>query len=185
MVSPRLSDWPGETRTLRAIQKTAIAAAVALLCQLAYAMNPLPPRVTVAIEQQPLRTALMRLAEQTGLQILRREEDASADGITAPRLVGEMSPQEALDRLLANTGLTYRFLNDRTVRIMKVEEPPEQSHEPAPAENPRRAPDPKPTLSGGADASVLQEIVVSARRKEEALTAVPASVTAYSADFIQ
>jgi iron complex outermembrane recepter protein len=166
---------------MRATRKTAIAAALALLCQGAYAVNPTPLRVAVAIEQQPLRTALKSLADQTGLQIMRREEDASADGMMAPRVVGEMSPKEALDKLLANSGLTYRFLNDRTVRILKVDEQTEQSSEaPAPASE-RVA----QAESVGADTGILQEVVVSARRREEALTAVPASVTAYSADLLQ
>jgi len=163
---------------MSAIRKTAIAAAVALLCQAAYAVDALPPRVALAIEKQPLRTALKSLAEQTGLQIMRREEDAPADGLMAPRLVGEMSPKEALDTLLANSGLTYRFLNDRTVRILKAGKRTEQSSEPAP-------PSARASKAVSADADALQEVVVSARRKEEALTEVPASVTAYSADFIQ
>jgi outer membrane receptor protein involved in Fe transport len=136
--------------------------------------------VVLAIEKQPLRTALKSLAEQTGLQIMRREEDAPADGIVAPRLVGEMSPKEALEKLLANSGLTYRFLNDRTVRIVKAGERTEQSSQPAPPSEPRAKP-----VSMDLDTDALQEVVISARRKEEALTAVPASVTAYSADFMQ
>lgn len=153
---------------------------MALLCQTAYAVDPPPPRVALAIEKQPLRTALKSLAEQTGLQIIRREEDASADGMMAPRLVGEMSPKEALDKLLANSGLTYRFLNDRTVRILKVADRTEPSRQSAPASERGAKP-----VSVDLDTDALQEIVVSARRKEEALTEVPASVTAYSADFLQ
>ncbi len=75
-------------KKMRAIRKTALAAAVALLCQAAFAASPSTTRVAVAIEQQPLRTALQSLADQTGLQIMRREEDASADGLMAPRLAG-------------------------------------------------------------------------------------------------
>ena len=73
---------------MRIIRKTALAAAVALLCQAAYAANPATIRVAVAIEQQPLRTALQSLADQTGLQKgdvifqinnypIRRAEDAA------------------------------------------------------------------------------------------------------------
>ncbi len=40
-----------------------------------------------------------------------------------------MSPAEALDKLLANSGLTYRFVNDRTVRIAKAGDLTEQSGE--------------------------------------------------------
>ncbi len=105
---------------MRAIREAALAAGFALFCHGAHAADPAPIRVALVIEQQPLRTALATLADQTGLQIMRREEDASADGLMAPRLVGEMSPKEALDKLLANSGLTYQFLNERTVRVSKV-----------------------------------------------------------------
>jgi iron complex outermembrane receptor protein len=165
---------------MRATRKTAIAAALALLCHAAHAVDPPPPRVALTIEQQPLRTALKSLADQTGLQIIWREENVSADGMTSPRLVGEMSPQEALDKLLVNSGLTYRFLNDRTVRILKVGERADLSSESVSASE-RGA----QQTSVGADTGLLQEIIVSARRQEESLTEVPASVTAYSADFIQ
>lgn len=39
--------------------------------------------------------------------------------------------------------------------------------------------------AASADNLLLEEIVVSARRKDEQLTAVPASITAYSADFLE
>ncbi len=73
---------------MRTIRKAALAAAVALLCQ--GHRQPILHRLVSlsSIEQQPLRTALKSLADQTGLQIMRREEDAPADGIMAPRLRG-------------------------------------------------------------------------------------------------
>src|SRR3984957_2670529 len=85
--------------------------------QNATSAQPSPPKVAVNIDAQPIRAALKALGEQTGLQILYRSEDLSTNGITTPRIAGELSAQEALDRLLVNTGLKYEFINKHTVRI--------------------------------------------------------------------
>jgi iron complex outermembrane receptor protein len=106
---------------MRTIRKAALIAVVTLFCHGARAGDAAPIRLALVIEPQSLRTALASLAEQTGLQIMRREEDAPADGLTAPRVVGELSAQEALDKLLEKTGLRYEFLNDRTVRISRAD----------------------------------------------------------------
>src|SRR5882672_1386380 len=82
-----------------------------------------PPRVVVNIEAQPLRGALRAFGEQTGLQVLFRSEDASIAGITTQAVAGELSAQEALDRLLAKTGLKYEFVNKHTVRISSTARP--------------------------------------------------------------
>src|SRR5688500_5895485 len=89
----------------RAIHTAAFTAIIVLISQAVQAAESPPTRVALAIEAQPLRSALATFAEQTGLQILQREEDSSADGLIAPRVVGELSPKEALDRLLLNSGL--------------------------------------------------------------------------------
>jgi iron complex outermembrane receptor protein len=81
------------------------------------ALSAEPGRLMLSIEAQPIREALRALSEQTGLQILFRSEGVRAEGLTAPRVSGELSAREALDRLLAESGLTYEFINERTVRI--------------------------------------------------------------------
>ena len=92
------------------------------VCVSAQAQNaapaqPSPLKVAVNIEAQPIRAALKALGEQTGLQILYRSDDLSINGVTTPRIAGELSVQEALDRLLVNTGLKYEFINKHTIRI--------------------------------------------------------------------
>ena len=193
---------------MRTIRKAALAAAVALLCQGAQAASPPPLRVVLSIEQQPLRTALKSLAEQTGLQIMRREEDAPADGMMAPRLVGEMSPREALDKLLASSGLTYRFLNDRTVRIVKAgqQSGPYGKDARAPAEKtpgvegdgplvlaqsrPRESEEAAATQGNpmpdhpGRDREPTEEIIVTAQKRAERLQDVPLPVTAINGESL-
>jgi outer membrane receptor protein involved in Fe transport len=67
------------------------------------------------IAAQPLAQALSEFAAQTGLQLVYVSEIAAAQTSKgAPR---GLAPAEALQRLLADTGLRFEFLNERTVRI--------------------------------------------------------------------
>jgi len=71
------------------------------------------------IPQQALSDALAEWSRQSGLQVLRRDTAEAAE-LTAPRVSGELTAIQALDRLLQKTGLKYEFVNDRTVRIAPV-----------------------------------------------------------------
>ena len=72
-------------------------------------------RIEFNIPKQSLADALAAWSKQSGLQILRRDTD-SADLIVSS-VTGKFSPAEALTKLLAATGLTFEFVNDRTVRV--------------------------------------------------------------------
>jgi iron complex outermembrane receptor protein len=99
-------------RTVRATVCTLVALA---LCSAASAQTA---RVSLDIKEQPMRSALKELGDRTGLQILYRVEDVAKEGVLAPKVAGELSAEEALDRLLAGSGLTYEFVNEKTVRIV-------------------------------------------------------------------
>ncbi len=67
------------------------------------------------IAAQPLAQALSEFAAQTGLQLIYVSEIAATQvSKGAPR---GLPAADALQRLLAGTGLRFEFLNDRTVRI--------------------------------------------------------------------
>ncbi len=67
------------------------------------------------IAAQPLAQALSEFATQTGLQLIYVSEIvATQRSKRAPR---GLPADDALQRLLAGTGLRFEFLNDRTVRI--------------------------------------------------------------------
>lgn len=70
---------------------------------------------SLVIEAQPLASALRDFSQQTGLQIGYAAE--LADGKSSQSVSGVSDPEKALDTLLANTGLEYRFINDGTVVI--------------------------------------------------------------------
>lgn len=69
----------------------------------------------LVIEAQPLASALRDFSEQTGLQIGYAAE--LADGKASQGVSGVTDPKQALDAILENTGLEYRFINDGTVVI--------------------------------------------------------------------
>ena len=111
--------------------------------------------VTFAIPAQPLATALIAFYRQSGVQLVY--DGAIAEGRPSPGLTGAFSPQEALARLLAGTGLTYRFTSPTTVtlaplpRVEGAVPVPEVAVEAAHATSTMGAP--RPPLPGGQVAS--------------------------------
>lgn len=71
--------------------------------------------VQVDVQAQPMIDALNQLATQAGLRIVFYTEITS--GVTAPRLVGSYTPEQALKKLLEASDLEYTFTNARTVEI--------------------------------------------------------------------
>jgi outer membrane receptor protein involved in Fe transport len=67
------------------------------------------------IPAQPLDRALTNFAQTTGLQLLVVSELTVSR--MAPSVSGMLTAEGALDQLLRNSGLTYHFVNDRTVAI--------------------------------------------------------------------
>jgi hypothetical protein len=81
-----------------------------------------PVRWHFSINRVPLSNALLRLAQQMGVQIARFSDVESSQILVGP-LVGTFSREEALRLLLQGTGLTYRFVNDHTVAIIRESAP--------------------------------------------------------------
>lgn len=67
------------------------------------------------IESQPLGIALQKFAKQSGLQIVFLSK--ITDGLKAPAVKGHYSVDGALQRLLEDSKLTYRRLNEKTIEI--------------------------------------------------------------------
>ncbi|WP_083468490.1 TonB-dependent receptor [Stenotrophomonas pictorum] len=68
------------------------------------------------IPAQPLSSALEAFAQQTGLQIVYGT-GATASNERSAAVVGRYTPAQALEQLLAPTGLDHRFINDNTVTV--------------------------------------------------------------------
>ena len=68
-----------------------------------------------SVPREPLKQALRDFAYQTGLQVARFSDAGSSDVEVGP-VSGSLTSEEALRRLLADSGLTYRVLNERSGR---------------------------------------------------------------------
>jgi iron complex outermembrane recepter protein len=71
---------------------------------------------SVNIPAEPLGDALNELAQQTGLQILFSSELVAR--LRAPAIKGALSADDALRRILGNSGLRFEFVNPRTIAIL-------------------------------------------------------------------
>ncbi len=91
--------------------------ALALLASVCAAEVPAAQQVPLNIDAPKLARALIQLTEQTGLQLIYPAGDKVVD-LPARPLIGNYTPQAALDRLLKGSGLKYEFLDERTVAIV-------------------------------------------------------------------
>jgi len=69
----------------------------------------------IRITAPTMVAALIQFSEQTGLQLVF-PTDGAAD-LAAPSVEGRLTSRAALEQLLRNSGLTYQFVNDRTVSV--------------------------------------------------------------------
>jgi len=102
-----------------------------------------------SIAQQPLVSALNEFSRVTGWQVGLSAE--LAQGVTSPGARGALSPEKALERLLAGTHLDYRNLGNNNVVLEKRV----------------------------AAVVALQQMTVSATRQEQSVNSVPSTVTVH------
>jgi iron complex outermembrane receptor protein len=72
-----------------------------------------------AIPAQQLGPALMQFAQQSGLQVSAHGDLVRA--LSSPGVQGSMSPEQALQRLLAGTGIVFSITSGNTVTLRKAE----------------------------------------------------------------
>lgn len=70
---------------------------------------------TFKIASQALDGALIEFSAVTGIQVLVEGELTA--GVASPGVSGSLPPEQALQRLLGNSDLTYRFTNANTVTL--------------------------------------------------------------------
>lgn len=75
--------------------------------------------IAVDLPAQRLSTSLEQFAGQAGIQLVYPSNLLSQSHL-APELKGQVSISEGFQRLLRGTGLTFRFVNERTVALMKA-----------------------------------------------------------------
>ena len=143
------------TGVLRALSICTPAALLDAPATLAQAFEP--TALTADISAEPLAQALEAFARQTGLQLVYVSgvvRDQRSHAVSAG-----LSANEALTRILQGTGLKFEYLTPRSIRILAaVVGPPRET---------------APMTRAGDE---LQEVVVTANRREENLQDVPIAI---------
>ena len=75
-----------------------------------------PVKRATNIPAQSLGAALQELAKERGFQIVYVSEEVNS--LRTGGAVGDLTPTEALQKLLEGTGLTFRYLDEKTVVIL-------------------------------------------------------------------
>src|SRR6266702_206222 len=73
-------------------------------------------KITLHIAPQPVGDALNEFGRQTGLTVMI--QSVVARGVMSPQLNGEFTPIDALNQILAHTGLRYEYLDSKTVAVL-------------------------------------------------------------------
>lgn len=106
----------GSYRTSKATIAAAVCALSALPLGVARSANA-TTTFAVDIDPQPLEAALVELSKQGHLQLVVSTNSLPAR--MSASLHGSMSLDMALDALLKDTGLTYKFVGDHTIAIVR------------------------------------------------------------------
>jgi hypothetical protein len=139
------------------------------------ASNAQEPRIVdFNIPAQAVDTALLAYSEQAGVQLIM---DATAvNGIQSQGVYGSMNPVEALEAILASTGLEYELLNENTVTIL-TGKPPLKIEKDKDGSVPN-------SDSGNGSAgqesdseSRIEEIIVTAEKRDSTLQRTPIALT--------
>ena len=133
------------------------------------------------IEAQDAADALEEFSAQSHQQLLFDYE--AVQGIETPLLRGEWAVAEALDRLLAGSGLSYEIVNDRTISIVRRAQqaaavPPAPPPVPAPLAKRTDVSRERGDYLEACCTATLEEIVVSAEKRDQPLQHAALAVTA-------
>ncbi len=140
-------------------------------------------RVEIELEEQPLREALNTLAQKYNKQIVYIS--GVTEGLTAKKLDGNYSVEEAFGTILDETPLEFRIVNERTISVA-----PKSTGNNASA--PQTSQPAQPTSDTPDDSNIadefefgLEEIVITAQKRAQDLQEVPVAVSAFSVSFLE
>ncbi len=122
----------------------------------------------ITLEKAPLNIAIVTLSKQTGIHIFA-PTDLVGGKMAAP-INGMMTPEQALMALLAGTNLAYQRGPDGTYIIQEKADP---------------ASAPTQANNNGDSSFILEEIIVTATRRETGMQDIPMSINAFSGERIK
>src|SRR5690606_11440946 len=105
------------------------------------------------IAAQPLSSALFRFTSQSGIQVLAADTQQLEQRVRAVR--GRMTPDAALARLLAGTGLAFRHVDAGTIAVMRA---PASARSTTPPPDPGSEPGTGEPAAGEAEVADLIEV---------------------------
>jgi iron complex outermembrane receptor protein len=138
---------------------------------------PPVPLLSADIGPQPVAEALVAFGRQTGLQLIYVSTIADTQQSKGAR--AGVTVSEALAQLLDGTGLRFEFLNARTVRIY-APPPLRQTMSQVASASERHAP--RRTAVPGV---ALEEVIVTATRREERADQVPISMAVWTQEAME
>ncbi len=190
-------------RLARASAASALAMIIAFAVTAPTAAANLDAQHQFVIPAQPLDTALLAFSDQSKVQVLlwaSSQPDAQSPGAT-----GTLTALDALKALLQNTGLSYQQIDNDTVAIINPANPVNPGNSKAPTAlqisrdgmdaqrdgtlrlaradtqgEQTRASANKPQVESKDTRDDIQEVIVTAQKREERLIDVPQSVQVLS-----
>lgn len=191
---------------MRPFRFSLLAAGIVVLNGLnAHAQTGLVQPVALDIPAQPLGEALNQLSAQSGLQIILHSE--LARGLMSNRLVGQFTPQAALERLLAETGLRYEYLGPEAVAVVRPNDKEtgtgsdlrletsefwnrlllaqsDSSPSSSTTSSNEAVKAGQPVNEGRGEIERLEEVIVTAQKREQDLQSVPISISVVSGETL-
>jgi iron complex outermembrane receptor protein len=139
---------------------------------------------SISIEQQPLTQALEHLYDQTGVFYGYSPNTTEEERMLVGPLKGKFTIEDALNKLLQSTGLTFAWTDSKTISIVRAPPPPKQA---APqAKLPRTAQAPAQRVATSEpDPNTILEQVTTFGSKITSLTDVSGSVLILDRDAIE
>jgi outer membrane receptor protein involved in Fe transport len=137
------------------------------------------PVLSKSIPSQPLAAALAEFAHQTRLQFVYVTTIVRSR--TSRDVPAGLEPVDALGRLLGGTGLSFEFLNPRTVRIFETATAAPTAPSKTGEAPQRRIESEAESVSRTKDSGALDEVIVTAQKQSEIISTVPMSISVISA----
>ncbi|WP_255500422.1 TonB-dependent receptor domain-containing protein [Brevundimonas sp. P7753] len=123
------------------------------------------------IRSASLSQSLLEFGRQAGISIAA--DQSLTAGQRGAAVSGELPVGEALDRLLAGTGLKAEFAGPNAVRLVRVGQGDAGGNDLRPSGQ-----------DGGQEATTVGDIIVTAQKREESIQDVPIAVSAFSAETL-